>query len=174
MVDGAPPQEPSSRPFEGALAIMASAFAAFDAEVAPRIPADGLSPVSQEDLRLKTPALRPVGCWWSGCARPAPPAGTPMLADAPAAALAQSRHCASRAQVLQPVRCDGGGPAAAAVLRLRHCALLLRGVPQGSLARGPQGRLQARARQACRHGRPVLRGCHLFEPEALHAGLCDV
>jgi len=68
MVDGAPPQEPSSRPFEGALAIMASAFAAFDAEVAPRIPADGLSPVSQEDLRLKTPALRPVGCWWSGCA----------------------------------------------------------------------------------------------------------
>jgi len=145
---------------------MAAAFAAFDAEVAPRIPADALPLVSLEDLRLQTPALRPVGCWWSGCAQPAPPAGTPMLANAPAAALVRSRHCASRAQVLQPVRCDGGGPAAAAVLRLRHCALLLGGVPQGGLARGPQGRmqtrLQARARQACLHRRPVLRGCPSF------------
>jgi len=59
---------------------MAAAFAAFDAEVAPRIPADALPLVSLEDLRLQTPALRPVGCWWSGCAQPAPPAGTPPVA----------------------------------------------------------------------------------------------
>ncbi len=49
------------------------------------------------------------------------------------------------AQVPGPVRRDGGGPAAAAVLRLQHRALLLRGVPEGGLARGPQGRVPAPA-----------------------------
>jgi len=49
------------------------------------------------------------------------------------------------AQVPQPVRRDGGGPAAAAVLRLQHGALLLRGVPESRLARGAQRRLPAPA-----------------------------
>ena len=49
------------------------------------------------------------------------------------------------AQVPQPVRRDGGGPAAAAVLRLQHGALLLRGVPESRLARRAQGRVPAPA-----------------------------
>jgi len=89
-----------------------------------------------------------------------PPAGKPMLGDMRVAAQAPSHQHASYAQVPQPDRRDGGGPALAAVLRLRHCALLLGGVPQGGLARGPQGcmprRLPARARPACLHRRPVL------------------
>jgi hypothetical protein len=49
------------------------------------------------------------------------------------------------AQVPRPVRRDGGGPAPAAVLRLQHRALLLSGLPEGGLARGPQGRVPAPA-----------------------------
>jgi len=52
---------------------------------------------------------------------------------------------AGPAQVLQPVRRVGGGPAAAAVLRLQHRALLLRGLPESRLARGAQGRVPAPA-----------------------------
>jgi hypothetical protein len=51
-------------------------------------------------------------------------------------------------QVPRPVRRDGGGPAAAAVLRLRHRALLLPGMPEGGLARGPQRRVPAPASAA--------------------------
>jgi len=46
-----------------------AAVARFEAEAAQRIPADTLSEASLEDLRLQTPALRPVGCWCMGCAR---------------------------------------------------------------------------------------------------------
>ncbi len=35
--------------------------------------AEAPSEASLEDLRLQAPALRPVGCWWAGCAPPSPP-----------------------------------------------------------------------------------------------------
>jgi hypothetical protein len=43
----------------------------FEAEVTPRLAAEALSEASLEDLRLQVPALRPVGCWGTGCARAA-------------------------------------------------------------------------------------------------------
>jgi len=46
-----------------------AAIARFEAEVTPGIAAEALSDVSLEDLRLQTPALRPVGCWCTECAR---------------------------------------------------------------------------------------------------------
>ncbi len=50
-----------------------AAIARFEAEVAPRIAAGALSDASLEDLRLQTPALRPVGCWCTECAGLSPP-----------------------------------------------------------------------------------------------------
>jgi len=49
----------------------ADSIAHFEATVAPHIAAEALSEASLEDLRLQTPALRPVGCWSTGCARAA-------------------------------------------------------------------------------------------------------
>ncbi len=49
----------------------ADSIAHFEATVAPHIAAEALSEVSLEDLRLQTPALRPVGCWSMGCAHAA-------------------------------------------------------------------------------------------------------
>ncbi len=129
----------------------AAGIARFEAEAAPRIPAEPLSE-ALEELRLQTPALRPAGCWCTGCA-PLPPRAPaqgrpPVLANAGrarAVAEALTRWRAVPAQVLRPVRRDGGGPAAAAVLRLQHRALLLAIVPKGGLARGPQGRMPAPA-----------------------------
>jgi hypothetical protein len=40
--------------------------------VSSRIAAEALSEVSLEDLRLQMPALRPVGCWSTECARLSP------------------------------------------------------------------------------------------------------
>ena len=56
----------------------AAALARFEAEVAPGIAAEAQPNLSLEDLRLATPALRPVGCWWSGCAPL--PAGSTLAA----------------------------------------------------------------------------------------------
>ncbi len=50
----------------------AATIAHFEAEVAPRIAAEAMSEASLEDLRLQTPALRPVGCWCTECARLSP------------------------------------------------------------------------------------------------------
>ncbi len=63
--------EPSSTASQRRLAAMAAAIARLEAEVAPGLAAEGPSQATLDDLRLATPALRPVGCWWSGCA-PAP------------------------------------------------------------------------------------------------------
>jgi len=52
------------------LTALAAGIARFEAEVAPGIAADAQPDRSLDDLRLATPALRPVGCWWSGCAPP--------------------------------------------------------------------------------------------------------
>jgi len=46
----------------------ADCIARFEATVAPHIAAEALSEASLEDLRLQTPALRPVRCWGTGCA----------------------------------------------------------------------------------------------------------
>jgi len=86
------------------------------------------------------------------------------------------------AQVPQPVRRDGGGPAAAAVLRLQHRALLLGGVPESRLARGPQGRMPAPARarltgaaawpsRVTGNGRQLL--CMPVHGVCLHDSLCS-
>jgi len=64
-----PPVEPSSNEVQGASFTLVAAVARFEAEAAQRIPADTLPEASLEDLRLQTPALRPVGCWCMGCAR---------------------------------------------------------------------------------------------------------
>ncbi len=172
LLDNAPPLGPSSKQYQGALASFAAAVARFEAEAAQRIPADTLPEASLEDLRLQTPALRPVGCWWWGCA-PAASGRSSAHSRAPVNAREVLLHERGMpAQVPRPVRRDGSGPAAAAVLRLQHRALLLRGVPEGGLARGRQGRvprrLQAVARQACRHRRPVLGAPHL-----LRGSLCS-
>jgi hypothetical protein len=66
----------------------------------------------------------------------------PAVADAP------PNQRAGRAQVPEPLRRVGGGPADAAVLRLQHRALLLGRVPEGGLARRPQGRVPAPATRA--------------------------
>jgi len=47
---------------------MVAAVARFEAEVAPHIAAEAQPEASLEDLRLRTPALRPMGCWCTGCA----------------------------------------------------------------------------------------------------------
>ncbi len=65
---GGQPVEDALADVEGILAEVAVEFEKFEAADAQRLPADTLSPFSLEDLRLRTPALRPVGCWWSGCA----------------------------------------------------------------------------------------------------------
>ncbi len=114
---------------------------------------------------------RPVGCWCTGCA-PLPPRAPaqgrpPVLADAGrarAVAEALTRWRAVPAQVLRPVRRDGGGPAAAAVLRLQHRALLLAIVPKGRLARGPQGRMPAPA--SARRADAAAGGGHAIASEA--------
>ena len=49
----------------------ADRIASFEATVAPHIAAEALSEASLEDLRLQAHALRPVGCWSTGCARAA-------------------------------------------------------------------------------------------------------
>ncbi len=49
------------------LAAMAAAVARFEAEVAPHVAAEAQPEAGLEDLRLRTPALRPVGCWCTGC-----------------------------------------------------------------------------------------------------------
>jgi len=126
------------------LADLAAAIARFEAEVAPHMPAEAPSP-SLEDLRLRTPALHPVGCWSTGCARRSPPPVPPTSARQGCRRRPDSRARRARAQVRQPVRRVGGGPAAAAVLRLQHRVLLLGRVPQGGLARGPQGSVRAPA-----------------------------
>jgi hypothetical protein len=141
-VPGAPRD---GRPVTAQLATAAAAVTRFEAETAPHIAAEAPTPASLEDLRLQTPALRPVGCWWLGyaCA-----ASGRMRACSTAPVNARKALLHERvmyAQVPGPVRRDGGGPAAAAVLRLQHRALLLRGVPEGGLARGPQGRVPAPA-----------------------------
>jgi len=138
-LDEPAPSGPSGTDHQRRLAALAAAVARFETEVAPGIAA--APPASLDDLRLRMPALRPVGCWWSGCA-PRLFKSPPLLC--PRARTAKPRR-AARAQVRQPGRHIGGGPAAAAVLRLQHRALLLAGVPRGGLARGPQGRLPARA-----------------------------
>jgi len=137
------------------LQTVAIGVARFEAEVAPRIAAEPLSEASLEDLRLQTPALRPVGCWCTGCAplprRTPAQSRAPVLSDADGARAvpeALARWRAAPAQVPRPVRRDGGGPAAAAVLRLQHRALLLAGVPEGGLVSGPQTRVPAPA-SAC-------------------------
>ncbi len=69
--------EPSSTALQRRLAAMAAAIARFEADLATSTAADGPSQASPEDLRLDMPSLRPMGCWWSGCAprpSPAPPA----------------------------------------------------------------------------------------------------
>ncbi len=119
---------------------MAAAVARFEA--APHIAADAQPEAGLEDLRLRTPALRPVGCWCTGCG---------ALQHAACWPGAYCHGCLGsrarrRAQVRRPVRRVGGGPADAAVLRLQRRALLLTRVPQGRLARGPQGRVPAHAR----------------------------
>jgi hypothetical protein len=47
----------------------AAAIARFEATVAPHIATEPLSEATLEDLRLQMPALRPVGCWCTECAR---------------------------------------------------------------------------------------------------------
>jgi len=67
-VPGAPRD---GRPVTAQLATAAAAVTRFEAETAPHIAAEAPTPASLEDLRLQTPALRPVGCWWLGYARAA-------------------------------------------------------------------------------------------------------
>jgi hypothetical protein len=71
--------EPSSTASQRRLAAMAAAIARYEAAVALGIAADAPSQASPEDLRLDMPSLRPVGCWWSGCA-PRPPPAPPARA----------------------------------------------------------------------------------------------
>jgi len=137
--------EPSSTASQRRLAAMAAAVARFEAEITPGIAANAPLQVSLDDLRLCSPALRPMGCWWSGCASHPPPAPP---ARAHTAAHTSKPRLAVHAQVRQPGRRIGGGPADAAVLRLQRRALLLGRVPEGGLARGPQGRVPAPA-SAC-------------------------
>jgi hypothetical protein len=66
----------------------------------------------------------------------------------PAVAGAPPLERAGGAQVPEPVRRVGGGPTDAAVLRLQRRALLLGRVPEGGLARRPQGRVPAPATSA--------------------------
>ena len=63
----AAPSEQSSAADQQLLAAMAAAVARFEAEVAPHVAAEAQPEDSLEDLRLRTPALRPVGCWCMGC-----------------------------------------------------------------------------------------------------------
>jgi len=69
LADGTPPVEPGNNRYQGGLTALAALVARFEAETAQRIPADTPPEASLEDLRLQTPALCPVGCWWSGCAQ---------------------------------------------------------------------------------------------------------
>jgi len=62
--DAALPQTATPLHLDTAMA----AVARFEAEVAPGIAAEALSEASLEDLRLQAPALRPMGCWSTGCA----------------------------------------------------------------------------------------------------------
>jgi len=71
--------EPSSTASQRRLAAMAAAIVCFEAEVAPGVAADAPPQASLDDLRLATPALHPMGCWWSGCA-PRPPPAPPARA----------------------------------------------------------------------------------------------
>jgi hypothetical protein len=51
---------------------MTAAVVRFEATVAPHIAAEALPEAGLDGLRLQAPALRPVGCWWAGCAPPLP------------------------------------------------------------------------------------------------------
>ncbi len=63
-----PPEPPGGAAYQRAVTATAAAVLRFEAEVKPGIAAEAHPEPSLEDLRLATPALRPVGCWWSGCA----------------------------------------------------------------------------------------------------------
>ncbi len=63
----AAPSEQSRPADQQLLAAMAAAVARFEAEVAPHVAAEAQPEASLEDLRLRTPALRPVGCWCMRC-----------------------------------------------------------------------------------------------------------
>ncbi len=146
---------------------MAAAVALLEAEVAPHVATEALPEASLEDLRLRTPALRPMGCWCTGC-------GAPQHAALPVRCLLSPMPwllSAPGAQVPQPGRCIGGRPADAAVLRLQRRALLLGRVPEGGLARGSQGRVPAPAASARLTGaaarQPPVGKCHRQLP--LHA-----
>ncbi len=135
------PSGRSSAAGQQLVAAVAAAVTRFEAEVAPCVAAEAQPEAGLEDLRLRTPTLRPVGCWCTGC-------GAPRHAacwQEPAVTHAPARERAGRAQVRRPVRRVGGGPADAAVLRLQRRALLLGRVPEDGLARRPQGRVPAPA-----------------------------
>ena len=80
----------------------------------------------------------------------------------------------AHAQVPKPVRHIGGGPAAAAVLRLQHRALLLTGVPQGRVPAPARARLTGAAAWPSRvtgKGRQLL--CSQCMVSAVHGALCS-
>ncbi len=98
----------------------AAAVARFEAEVAPRIAAEALSEASLEDLRLQTPALRPVGCGCTECAQLSPP-----LASRGALMPAGAQHwlgAGSGAHLSRTRRCHNLSGASEAGLRLQLCS----------------------------------------------------
>ncbi len=98
------------------LAGMAAAVARFEAEVAPHLAAEAQPEASLEALRLRTPTLRPVGCWSRGCA-PLTPTVLPRM-----------QHCRSGACCRRcPAFSTRGACAGAATCpaRRRHLRTLL-------------------------------------------------
>jgi len=127
------------------MAALAAAVARFEAEVVPHIAAEAQPEASLEDLRLRTPALHPVGCWCSGC-------GAPQHAACRSGACCHAIPC-SRGR-LCACRCGNLSGASEAGLRTllcsgcniaRYCSLACHKAAWRAGHKGACQRLQARA-----------------------------
>jgi len=137
----------------------AAAVARFEAEVAPRIAAELLSEASLEDLRLQAPALRPVGCWCTGC--------EPLPRRAPAQDRAPALAGASGAPAVPEAlacRAHAGAPTCPARRRRAcGCGCAPAAAPRATAPRHARRRPGARATKtragACKRRRRG-RACH--------------